>query len=149
MRLLIFLLPLIAFVSCKTYSDDDKATFEKEIKAYIKDKKLEGLKRSGSGLYFKIEDTGGDRKIQFKDRVHFKYVGKLTSGKEFDNQLTEGQTFYVQELIPAWKEIMLELGEGGKAFIISPPHLGYGDHELEKIPQHSILIYEIEIVEVM
>lgn len=148
MKLLVFFLPL-ALLACKTYSDDDKANFEAEIKSYIKENNIEGLSRSGSGLYYKIEQQGADRTIQYKDRVHFKYVGKLTNGKEFDNQLAEGQTFYVQELIPAWKEIMFELGEGGKAYIISPPHLGYGDHELEKIPQHSILIYEIEIVEVM
>lgn len=148
MRLLIFVIPLIV-LGCKTYTEDDKASFESDIKSYIKKNKLEGLTRSGSGLYYKIEQKGEGRTINYKDRVHFKYLGKLTNGKEFDNQQAEGQTFYVQELIPAWKEIMLELGEGGKAFIISPPHLGYGDHELEKIPQHSILIYEIEIVEVM
>jgi FKBP-type peptidyl-prolyl cis-trans isomerase len=35
-----------------------------------------------------------------------------------------------------------------KVQIIVPPQLGYGNHELEKIPQNTILIYEIEIVNI-
>lgn len=146
--ILFFLIP-IALLSCRTYSDEDKAHFDKEIEAYIKSKGLKGLERSESGLYYRIDDEGSERKILFKDQVHFKYKGTLTNGKVFDDQTKEGQTFYVQELIGAWKEIMLEIGEGGKAFIIAPPQLGYGNHQLDKIPQNSILVYELEIVEVI
>jgi FKBP-type peptidyl-prolyl cis-trans isomerase FkpA len=37
---------------------------------------------------------------------------------------------------------------GAKVQIIVPPQLGYGNHELDKIPQNTILFYEIEIVDI-
>ncbi len=146
--LLIFPVALILF-SCKTYNEDDKTEFDEKISKYIEKNKIEGMQRSDSGLYYKIIEPGSDRKILYEDEVHFKYKGKLTNGTVFDDQTKEGQTFKLRDLIAAWKEIMLELGEGGKAYIITPPQLGYGDHELNKIPQNSILIYDIEIVEVI
>lgn len=147
--ILIIFPALLLFTSCKTYNEDDKSQFDTAIKSYIEENKIEGMQRSDSGLYYKIIEPGNDRKILYEDKVHFKYKGSLTDGTIFDDQTKEGQTFMLRELIAAWKEIMMELGEEGKAYIITPPQLGYGDHELEKIPQNSILIYEIEIVEVI
>jgi FKBP-type peptidyl-prolyl cis-trans isomerase FkpA len=146
--LILLSLPLILF-SCRTYSEDDKKQFDQEIESYIKKNKIAGLTRTDSGLYFKILEPGQPEKIKFRDQVHFKYIGKLTDGTVFDDQMKEGQTFQVQELIAAWKEVMLELGEGGKAYLITPPHLGYGNYDLDKIPQNSILIFELEIIEII
>jgi FKBP-type peptidyl-prolyl cis-trans isomerase len=106
------------------------------------------MTRTDSGLYYKIIDQGSERKIKYKDQVHFKYKGTLKDGTVFDDQMEAGQTFHVSELIAAWKEVMMELGEGGKCSLISPPQLGYGNYDLEKIPPNSILIYELEIIEV-
>lgn len=145
MRFLTALLGIaLLLTSCgKTYSDADIEGFDNEIKAYIKKNKLE-LDESGSGLYYRIDSLGSERKIQFTDEVSFTYKGTLLDGTVFDER-TEPVTFQVKQLIGCWKEIMLELGEGGKAYIISPPQLGYGAHDLEKIPKNSIIIFELEV----
>lgn len=150
-KLIFFLfLPLtLLFFSCKTYNEEDKASFDDKINAYIEQEHIEGMVRSESGLYFKIIEPGEDRKIRYDDEVKFRYKGTLIDGAVFDDQTEDGQQFKVRELIPAWKEIMLELGKGAKVQLIAPPQLGYGDHDLEKIPKHSILIYELEIIEVI
>lgn len=137
----------VLLTSCgATYSEADMKGFDDEIKTYIKENGLH-LEESGSGLYYRIDSLGSERKVQFTDKVSFTYKGTLLDGTVFDEQ-KEPVTFEVKQLIGCWKEIMLELGEGGKAYLISPPQLGYGAHDLEKIPKNSILIFELEVTAV-
>ena len=146
-KLLFLVLSLsILLSSCHTYSDQDKTQFDKKIRFYLKKKKMT-CNRSDSGLYYKILEPGNGDYIKFQDEVSFTYHGTLIDGTVFDDQ-KKPVTFKVKELIAAWKEIMLELKAGSKAFLVAPPQLGYGDYKLDDIPQNSILIYEIEIKEV-
>ncbi len=137
---------LVISSSCKTYSDDDLKVFDKEIEAYIKSKNLD-LERSESGLYFTIIEEGEGDEILYSNNVSFTYKGTLLNGNVFDEQ-KEPVTFKVNQLIGAWKEIMLDLKKGGKAFLIAPPQLGYGDRELDQIPANSILVFEMEVTDV-
>ena len=145
-KLVFTLLTLLVLAGCRTYSDDDKQNFDKQIKEYLKSKNIV-CKRSDSGLYYKIIEQGSGNSIRFQDIVTFKYEGRLINGEMFDNQ-KEPIEFKVRDLIGAWKEIMLELKPGAKAFLVAPPQMGYGDHKLDDITQNSILIYEIEITDV-
>ena len=147
MKYLALICGLLLLSACKTYTEDELSTFDKEIEEYIAENNLD-LERSDSGLYYRIIEAGEGRKIQFKDVIRFKYTGELLDGTVFDEQMEEPLEFEVSKLIGAWKEIMLELSEGGKAYLIAPPSLGYGTHNLEDIPSNSILIYNMEIVEV-
>lgn len=133
-------------LACTTYSEQDKKQFDRKIQSYISKKKLK-CRRSDSGLYYSILKPGSGDHIKFQDEVTFSYHGTLMDGTVFDDQKTP-VSFEVRELIAAWKEIMLELKPGAKAFLIAPPQLGYGDHKLDDIPQNSILIYTIEIEDV-
>lgn len=142
-KILSLLLVLLAFVSCKTYSEDDKKTFDQQIKEYLAKKGIE-CSRSDSGLYYKILEPGEGDNILFQDVVSFSYKGSFLSGEVFDEEKKPVE-FAVKDLIGAWKEIMLELKPGAKAYLIAPPHLGYGDRKLDDIPPNSILVYELEI----
>ncbi len=139
----VFILLSIALFSCKTYSEEDKKHFDQQIQDYLK-KEKKTCQRSSSGLYYTIIEEGVGEPIRYSDIVSFTYKGTLLNGKVFDEQ-TEPVEFEVRQLIGAWKEIMLELKPGGKAFLVAPPHLGYGEHELDKIPAHSVLIFELEV----
>lgn len=146
MKYLSLLFVILSFTACKTYSDEDKLNFDKQIKSYLEKKDIK-CTRSSSGLYFKITDPGEGEFIKFTDVVTFKYKGTLLNGTVFDKQ-DEPVEFRVSQLIGAWKEIMLELKPGGKAFLVAPPSLGYGDRNLEDIPANSILVFELEVVSV-
>ena len=146
MKYLGLIILLLTFSGCKTYSDDELSSFDKQIETYLKKNNIE-CQRSSSGLYYNIINEGEGRTIQFKDVVSFKYTGKLLDGTTFDKK-TKPIEYKVEQLIGAWKEIMLELKEGGEAYLISPPQLGYGTHDLDDIPPNSILIFEIEVIEV-
>ncbi len=129
--------------SCKTYSDEDIRSFDREIQAYVEKNKLD-CQRSSSGLYYQIIEEGEGKSILFTNVVSFTYKGYFLNGDVFDEQ-KEPVEFEVRQLIGAWKEIMLNLKPDGKAFLIAPPQLGYGDRELDDIPANSILVYEIEV----
>ncbi len=146
-KILFLLIGLFLLNACKTYNEDDMQSFDRKIEAYMKKNNLD-LQRSESGLYYKIEEEGEGDYIKYKNIVTFKYKGRLLNGEVFDDQMEEPVTFQVSQLIAAWKEILLEMKNGGKAFLITPPQLAYGDRDLDDIPPHSILIFELEVVEV-
>lgn len=141
-------LGVLLIAGCKTYSDEQKEEFDDRIEAYLNKKGIK-CSKSESGLYYNILEEGEGNLIILKDKVKFKYKGWLLNGKVFDEQLSEPVEFYVEELIGAWKEIMLKLRPGGKAYIVAPPQLGYGEHDLDDIPPNSILVFELEVVEVI
>jgi len=143
-QLSIFLLAITTILSsCATYSDEDKKTFDTKIQQYIKKNKLD-MEYSPSGLYYRIIEEGEGDYILYNDLVAFEYTGTLLDGTQFDK--SEGAVeFKVNQLIAAWKETMSMLKKGGKAEIIAPPQLGYGDKELDDIPPNSILHFEIEV----
>lgn len=149
MKKLLFIVPLLlALTACKTYSEEDKAGFDQRIEKFVAKSGIP-YERSESGLYYFIEEEGEGEYIKFTDEVSFTYVGKLLSGEVFDSKHKRtALTFEVSKLIEGWKEAFAYLKKGGKAKLIIPPTLGYGDHDLPDIPPHSILVYDVEIVDV-
>ena len=144
MKRLLFIASLLFILSsCKTYSDQEIEEFDKEIQAYIKKNKLD-LDASPSGLYFKITKEGEGRLIQYTDSVSISYKGKLFNGRIFD-YTKEPLTFAVKGLISGWKETLLSCKQGSEVVMILPPQLGYGNHELDDIPQNSILYFEMKV----
>ena len=146
MKLFYLFAILIGISSCSTYSDEELLDFDQQIEKYLSEKNIE-CERSESGLHYKIANQGEGKKIKYKDIISFKYRGELLNGLVFDEQ-KDPVEFKLEQLIACWKEIILELNTGGKAFIVSPPQLGYGDHDLENIPKNSILTFEIEVTDV-
>jgi len=139
---------LAGFFSCKTYSEDDKHSFDEKIEQFIRSKKWK-MNRSQSGLYSEVITEGTGEKIQYSSEVSILYKGTLLNGKIVD-QTPSGEPLDspLRELIHGFQEALLDQKEGVKLRVVIPPNLGYGDQELEKIPPHSILSFEIEVVEV-
>lgn len=142
-KLLILFSLILGLVSCKTYNDEDLESFDKQIKTYLDKKGIKCVK-TDSGLYYKIIEPGEGDYILFQDVVSFTYKGSFLNGEVFDNQMQPVE-FAVKDLIGAWKEVMLELKPGAKVFLVTPPSLGYGAHELDDIPPNSILVFEMEV----
>jgi FKBP-type peptidyl-prolyl cis-trans isomerase FkpA len=44
---------------------------------------------------------------------------------------------------------MLYLKKGAKVKLVVPPQLGYGDYDLDDIPPNSVLLFDIEVKEVL
>jgi FKBP-type peptidyl-prolyl cis-trans isomerase FkpA len=157
---------LVAVVSVQTAAEREaamKAEAEKQIiadetklKTYIKDNNLDA-KKTASGLYYVIEKQGDGPKVEAGKNVTVNYTGKLLDGKAFDSnvdpQFNHVQPFEVQvgvgRVIKGWDEGLMLFNKGGKGKLIIPSSLGYGSRGAgANIPPNSILVFDVEIVDI-
>jgi FKBP-type peptidyl-prolyl cis-trans isomerase len=110
----------------------------------------EGVKSTSSGLQYKIQNPGTGVMPKFDDVVVVTYRGTLTDGKEFDSSFRRNQPaeFPVRGVIPGWSEGLQLMKKGGKATFYIPPELGYGDSPRQNIPPNSVLVFEVELLNV-
>jgi len=146
MRTLLCLLLILILGACSTYSDEDLKGFDKTIREWIRQQNIQ-YKSTDSGLYYYFENKGQGQKIKYTDSVTVQFKGTLLDSTIFEIEKVP-VTFAVNEVIIAWKEVLLMSERKAKIKIIVPPQLGYGNHKLDKIPQNSILLYEIEIIDI-
>lgn len=149
-RFSVFVLIALTIGACKTYSEDDKASFDKTIERYIAKKKDWKLTKSDSGLYMEVLQEGtGEEPVIFGSEVTVAYKGQLLNGQVFDTKTVKSPLkSKLKGLIAAFQEGLLGQKAGAKVRMVVPPHLGYADNELEKIPANSVLVFEIELLEV-
>jgi FKBP-type peptidyl-prolyl cis-trans isomerase FkpA len=146
MRYLFGFLTVLLLFGCQTYSEDELDEFDIQIKSYIKKNDLK-MARSSSGLYYRFDEEGEGKKVKYQDSIAVVYKGKLLSGQIFDEQ-EEPITFAVKDMIGGWKEALLMMKKGTSLSIIVPPQLGYGNHDLDDIPPHSILWFNLTVVDI-
>ena len=104
-----------------------------------------------SGLYYIIEEEGTGDAPQSGDLVQVHYTGTLADGTKFDSSLDRGEPFQfplgMQRVIPGWDEGIALLNVGGKAKLIIPPELAYGQQGAGGvIPPNATLIFDVELV---
>ena len=85
------------------------------------------------------------------DTVKVNYRGTLVDGTEFDSSYKRNApaTFPLGRVIPCWTQGMQKMKVGGKAELICPPELAYGDRGAGGvIPPRATLTFEIELLEI-
>ena len=101
------------------------------------------------GFYYEIPAAGtGTVTPQICSDVRVKYTGFLTTGFKFDEELT-GITFRLGQLIVGWQRGLPLIKKGGTIYLYLPPSLGYGNTAVGSIPANSILIFSVELVDVV
>lgn len=111
-----------------------------------------GAKRTASGLLYVPIREGSGASPAAADRVKVHYTGKLIDGTVFDSSVPRGQpaTFGLNEVIACWQEGLQLMKTGGKARIVSPSKLAYGDRGAPPdIPPGATLDFEVELLEVL
>ena len=107
---------------------------------------------TSSGLQYRILNAGsGNDSPGPESVVSVHYRGKLTNGLEFDSSYKRNQpaSFLVNGVIRGWTEALQLMKEGDKWELIIPPDLGYGSKGAGNIiPPDSILIFEVELIEI-
>lgn len=103
---------------------------------------------SGIGITMLKEGSGANPRIT--DTVKVNYRGTLENGQEFDSSYKRGQpaTFPLSRVIPCWTEGVQSIKVGGKAKLVCPPNLAYGNQNVPGIPPNSTLIFEVELLEI-
>jgi FKBP-type peptidyl-prolyl cis-trans isomerase FkpA len=105
--------------------------------------------KSGLVYYSMIEGTGKQPTSSNIVEVH--YHGTLIDGTVFDSSVDRGQTisFPLSGVISGWQEGLAMMKEGGKATLVIPSDLAYGDSGNEDvIPPGATLKFEVELFKV-
>ncbi|MDR1123606.1 MAG: FKBP-type peptidyl-prolyl cis-trans isomerase [Elusimicrobiota bacterium] len=142
--------PLIA----KRYEDDAakrlaerKIEQDKALQEIKKEKKIKALP-DGALLRTVKEGKGATPKPTSMVKVH--YEGTLLDGTVFDSSIKRNApaSFPLNGVIPCWTEGLQKMRAGGKAKLYCPPNTAYGDAQAGLIPPGSLLIFDVELLEV-
>lgn len=111
----------------------------------------EGAEKTESGLIIETIEQGTGATPDANDNVAVHYRGTLRDGTVFDSSYERGQPAVIPlaQVIPCWSEGVQRMKVGGKAKLICPPEIGYGDRAAGPIPPGSTLIFEVELLEIV
>jgi len=113
--------------------------------------KEKGAEKTPSGLVY-IEVTAGTGATpKPTDRVKVHYKGTLRDGSVFDSSIERGQpaSFPLNGVIPCWTEGLQKMKVGGKAKLVCPAAIAYGDRGAPpKIKPGSALLFEVELLSI-
>jgi len=126
---------------------------QKELaKPYLeKAAKGKGAEKLSSGLIYQQIKAGTGAKPKATDIVKVHYTGTFIDGKVFDSSVQRGQPveFPLGQVIPCWTEGVGKMKVGGKAKLICPSDIAYGDQGRPPvISGGATLIFEVELLEV-
>ena len=139
----------------KKMAEDEKKEAEENVKKgdefLASNAKKDGIKVLESGLQYKVVSEGKGSQPKAEDRVKVHYKGTLIDGTEFDSSHKRGEPaeFPLNAVIPGWTEGLQLMKEGAKYMFYIPSKLAYGPRATGTIPANSVLVFEVELLEIL
>jgi len=138
---------LVTFAACKKndFAEEDEAI----ILAYIEDNNITAS-MTEEGVYYQILTQGTGIYPTVNSEVTVHYTGWLSDNTQFESSYDSGVpiTFPLGALIEGWQIGLPLIQEGGSILLMIPSRYGYGDTATQTIPANSVLIFEIDLLEV-
>lgn len=114
--------------------------------------KEKGAAKLPSGLVYIPVKEGAGPSPKADDTVKVHYHGTFQDGKVFDSSVerkTPAQ-FPLNNVIPCWTEGLQKLKVGGKAKLVCPSDIAYGDKGMMgAIPGGATLVFEVELLDIV
>jgi FKBP-type peptidyl-prolyl cis-trans isomerase FkpA len=104
-----------------------------------------------SGLQYTSLREGTGATPKPTDTVRVNYRGTLMNGREFDSSYKNGGPveFKLDNVIKCWTEGLQMMKVGGKAKLVCPSNLAYGEEGVVgSIPRYAVLKFEIELIDI-
>ncbi len=125
--------------------------------AYVEKMTAEGFEKMPEGYFFKSLTEGTGAQPTLTDRVKVHYTGTLIDGKKFDSSYdrvgpdgkAEPAMFPLMGVIKCWTLGLQKMKVGGKARLICPAAVAYGDRPRPRIPGGSTLVFDVELMEIV
>lgn len=140
---MVFSLAACAKKKAKKQAEKDENT----IQQYISDHGLNATS-GGNGLYYVITTQGTGVNPTEQSIVKVAYTGRLTDESVFDQSTAAGIEFQLTGVIEGWKQGIPYFKKGGKGMLLIPSALGYGVAGTSGIPPNSVLIFDINLIDV-
>ncbi len=108
------------------------------------------VKKTASGLGYKIETVGDGNTIDSSNRLKLKYVEKKIDGTEIFKTNEGGRTAYINNVTIGFGEGLKMLGKGGKAVFYVPGEIAYGVTGIpsRQVGPNEMMVYEVEVLDV-
>ncbi len=109
--------------------------------------------KTDSGLEYIEVEAGTGAQAEAGKTVSVHYTGKFQDGRVFDSSVSRGEPIAfrlgVGQVIKGWDEGIALMKVGGKAQLVIPPSLGYGERGAGGvIPPNATLVFDVELVAV-
>jgi FKBP-type peptidyl-prolyl cis-trans isomerase len=124
----------------------------KKAEAFLEENKTkEGVVVLPSGLQYQVVEKGEGDPPAATSKVKVHYRGTLLDGTQFDSSYDRGEPaeFGVNQVISGWQEALQLMSPGAKLKLFIPPSLGYGENGNARIPGNSVLIFDVELMEIL
>ena len=112
-----------------------------------------GATKTATGIVIKHTKEGAGPSPKAEDTVKVHYEGRLINGKVFDSSRkhgTEPVTFPLNGVIPCWTEGVQTMKVGGKAQLVCPSNVAYGERgSPPNIMPNSTLVFDVELLEIV
>lgn len=111
----------------------------------------DGVTTLPSGLQYEVLTAGEGAQPSREDQVRTHYHGTLIDGTVFDSSYDRGEPaeFPVGGVIPGWTEALQLMKAGSKWRLHVPSELAYGAQGVGGIPPHSVLVFDVELLDVL
>jgi FKBP-type peptidyl-prolyl cis-trans isomerase len=108
------------------------------------------VKETPTGLQYRVLKEGEGNSPGKTDRVKVHYAGRLIDGTEFDSSIKreEPSSFGLNQVIKGWTEGLQLMKVGSKFEFFIHPKIAYGTRPKPNIPSNSLLIFEVELLEI-
>lgn len=133
-------------------ADEERAKAQAKNEAFLAENKTKpGVIETASGLQYRVITEGTGVKPKDDDVVKVHYTGKLIDGTVFDSSVQRGQPaeFPVGQVIPGWTEALKLMSVGSKYELTIPSKLAYGERPTGPIPANSVLLFEVELLDIV
>lgn len=110
-----------------------------------------GAKKTESGAIVIPIKEGSGAKPAATDKVTVHYHGTLVDGTVFDSSVKRGTpaTFGLNGVIKCWTEGVQMIKVGGKARLVCPADIAYGDRgSPPRIKPGATLVFEVELLDI-
>ena len=143
--------PKVDLVLAAKREEKGKAEKKKGEEALAKFAAEKGAEKLASGLIYFETKAGQGPTPAPTDTVKVHYKGTLLDGTEFDSSYKRGEPteFPLNGVIKCWTEGVAKMKVGGKAKLVCPSDIAYGDRGAGgQIGPNATLVFEVELISI-
>ena len=145
--LIVAVVAIVLLVRSGTTSPNEQVMEEVPLEA----NQLEALNEIQELMMMSLAEGEGEE-IQDGQTAVVHYIGTLVDGTVFDSSLTRGEPFEFSlgagQVIQGWDIGVRGMKVGEQRRLIVPPTYGYGNRVVGPIPANSVLIFDVELLEI-
>jgi len=120
---------------------------ERGLKLAEEEAKQAGAEKLDGGAVFRELKPGAGDAPKPTDRVRVKYEGRTADGKVFDS--SEGVDVPLDKVVKCWAAGLPKLKVGGKARLVCPSALAYGDQgRPPQVAGGGTVVFDIELISI-